>query len=265
MTETGKKPWLSVVTVVMNDTEGYLATEASLFTQKFTDFEWITIDSSDEPLNARDWGNQNGVKTKYAWATSEGVFSAMNLGLKLSEAPYIYFLNAGDFFKDSTVLQKIFDSSQSLRATTALYGDVCFVGENGSEVVPEPFVFEAERSNYFCKGRFPPHQGTFTPRESLIGIGGFDETLNVAGDYKAFIDLSRKIPYLYVPIEVAVFKLGGVSSKKRLQGIWEFHQARKAIYQPRGREYLREFICTLFSYLKYFAFGAFKGIRNILN
>jgi len=260
MTETRVYPWLSVVTVVMNDLEGFLATKDCLLAQEFKDFEWIIIDSSDTPLSP-DYGDN----VKYAWVTPEGIFSAMNKGLELSKASYIYFLNAGDRIREDAVLQKIFDISHSVPITTAIYGDVCFVDERGFEVVPEPFVFDKERSNLYCKGRFPPHQGTFTPRESLNRIRGFDEKLSVAGDYKAFIDLSRKIDYLYAPIEIAIFQLGGASSKKRRKGIWEFHQARKAVFRPKGLAYLREYICTMLSYLKFLAFGLLQVVRKSLN
>jgi glycosyltransferase involved in cell wall biosynthesis len=252
-----EQPLISVVTVVMNDLDGFLATKDSLAGQEFKNFEWIIIDSSDTPLSA----NQ-GERAKYSWVTPEGIFSAMNNGLKLSVAPYVYFLNAGDCLKDGEVFQKISDISLRIPLTTAIYGDVRFLDEKGSVVVPKPFSLKKEQSKLFCRGRFPPHQGTFTPAESLRSVGGFDENLIVAGDYKAFIALSKKIDYLYAPIEIATFQLGGRSSQKRKKGIWELHQARKEVFRPHGLLRLHENFYTALEFMKYFAFIGIQSVRR---
>jgi glycosyltransferase involved in cell wall biosynthesis len=87
---------LSIVTVVRNDLSGLIRTKQSLEALAASHFEWVIIDSSDNPINHSKLINQEGVEIVYRYQTPAGIYAAMNLGFSQSRGEWLWFLNAGD-------------------------------------------------------------------------------------------------------------------------------------------------------------------------
>ena len=217
MTDRANDPWISIVTVVKDDPVGFSRTYLSLCGQSVQDFEWIVIDSSDEPLEKPE----NAV---YTWVEPKGIYSAMNLGIKHSTGKFVYFLNAGDTFAAPNSLAEVFPILTD--ECDVLVGEVLFVNARGKEIAPSPLNLEEEARRYFASGRFPPHQGLITRRNSLTGLGGFDTEYKVCADFELFLRLSQTANVCSTPIVMARFYAGGKSSQSWFLAQREFHRAR---------------------------------------
>ena len=101
---TAPSPWLSVVTVVKDDSAGFAATRASLLGQDLDGVEWIVIDGS---ATAVEPDSPPDLAVHYAWEPPAGVYAAMNSGLERAQGDYVYFLNAGDRLHASTTLRDV--------------------------------------------------------------------------------------------------------------------------------------------------------------
>lgn len=100
---------ISIITINYNDADGLEQTIKSIICQTFRDYEYIVIDggSTDGSL---------GVIKKYSehinyWVSErdKGIYNAMNKGLKYANGDYVNFLNSGDTYYDTNVLDKIND------------------------------------------------------------------------------------------------------------------------------------------------------------
>lgn len=98
---------LSVITVNYNHRDGLEKTILSVIGQKeFDDYEYIIIDGG-----STDGSRQ--VIEKYAshidyWIseTDDGVYNAMNKGIKVAKGDYCIFMNSGDkFYSDNTLMK----------------------------------------------------------------------------------------------------------------------------------------------------------------
>ena len=114
-------PPLSIVTVVFNDLKGLNETYKSLKSQTFTNFEWIVIDGGSTDGTKEFIQNDNQLVKTYTSEPDNGIFDAMNKGIKLATGTWITFLNAGDTYTKPTVLEYIF--SQNLSNKTFIYSD----------------------------------------------------------------------------------------------------------------------------------------------
>ena len=88
------RPWLSIVTVVKDDPEGFARTADSL--------------REPGPRRGRVGRHRQFARTPlrsrpaidlpaaYAWSPPSGVYPAMNQGLTVASGDYVLFLNAGD-------------------------------------------------------------------------------------------------------------------------------------------------------------------------
>ena len=100
-------PWLTIVTVVKDDMEGFARTAGSLGGQSAVDFEWLVVDSSPD----RDKVRREAIRIlpgalAYEWVEPKGVYPAMNYGLTRARGRFTLFLNAGDVLADARVLER---------------------------------------------------------------------------------------------------------------------------------------------------------------
>ena len=102
-----QKSLISVITITRNDLDGLRLTCDSVESQSFGSYEHIIIDgcSSDGTLNFLN----NLISTKVIWESEadRGIYHALNKGAKLASGSWIIFMNSGDVFKSSTVLENV--------------------------------------------------------------------------------------------------------------------------------------------------------------
>lgn len=230
--------WLSVVTVVKDDIDGFARTCASLREQDLSEVEWIVIDgSSDREGIPAILARSDSPSAVYRHEAPRGIYSAMNVALELATGRTIYFLNAGDSLASPTTLAR---AREDLGDAIWGFGPVEIEDVSGSVIVTPPWNYESERRHGFSRGLFPAHQGTFTRTSELRGIGGFDTSFRIAADYAAALRLSLLATPVELPYVIARFREGGTSTMQWQASFREFHRARCAILQPSGTAALRE-------------------------
>jgi hypothetical protein len=227
-------PWLTVVTVVKDDLVGFKHSARSLADQKLAGVEYLVIDSStDSNSSAAVLAASEISDSRIQWCEPLGIYPAMNFGLELAQGEYIYFLNAGDVFFDSTALVDL-KEFVSLESPSWIVGRVEILEQTGKRVVSAIWDYQDEKKALFARGLFPPHQGTIVKTASLRLTGGFDETFRIAADYASALSLSIVSDPLMTDRVVATFAEGGVSTLRWQESFREFHQARLKVFTPRG-------------------------------
>jgi len=88
----------SIITIVKNNSKGLEKTIKSVIKQKYNNFELIVVDgkSSDGTLNIIK--KYKKLINKWVSKKDEGIYHAMNKGIKLSKGKIIGILNAGDTY-----------------------------------------------------------------------------------------------------------------------------------------------------------------------
>ena len=233
----GVPPWLTIVTVVRDAPRDFADTVASVASQDLAGVEYVVIDSSTDQDVIPDL--LSGVAVEYQWVPASGIYSAMNTGLHVANGDYVLFLNAGDTLSDPSVFSEI-KSILRLQAPVWLYAEVQMSDSLGQVVETPKWDYQTEKDLLFSRGHFPCHQGTFTRRDTLLELGGFDTSYEIVADYVAFLKLSKLAAPVHLPKTVAVFQPGGVSSDRWRAAIGEFHRARREVLAPSGLSAFRE-------------------------
>tara|TARA_Y100001980_G_C14410424_1_gene204189 strand:+ start:38 stop:787 length:750 start_codon:yes stop_codon:yes gene_type:complete len=100
----------TIITVVYNDKSNIEKTIKSIITQKFKNFQFIIIDGNSTD-GTKDLINKYKDKINvYISEKDEGIYDAMNKGIKLSKGEYINFLNSGDTYSNDNVLQIVYNN-----------------------------------------------------------------------------------------------------------------------------------------------------------
>ena len=162
-------PTFSIITVTYNAEKTLLRTLQSVAEQVFTDFEYIIIDGKSTDKTLEIITNYKLQITNFRWVSEkdDGLYYAMNKGLKLAKGYYVCFLNAGDTFYSKNTLQKIKSKIQNLKSKISIiYGETDIVDKNGNFVAhrrlkaPKKLTWKS-----FKSGMLVCHQAFFVRRE----------------------------------------------------------------------------------------------------
>lgn len=134
----------SIITITYNAEAFLPRTVESVLSQHYRDIEHIIIDgaSTDSTISVaqdymqRSYAAQNGHEVRIVSEPDNGLYDAMNKGLRQASGDYICFLNAGDFFPNANVLDTIVSRSLTGKSRQQLpaviYGDTDIVDNEGN-------------------------------------------------------------------------------------------------------------------------------------
>jgi glycosyltransferase involved in cell wall biosynthesis len=214
----GVESLVSVITVALNAAATIDDTIASVFLQQENfGVEQICVDggSTDGTREIIDSWVTRGARIRRVYETDDGIFDAMNKGLRAARGEYVLFLNADDFLVAPDSLARAMRGlSSDMEATPDLIlGDVV-MGEPGVRGLWRHRRVPRLLSSLRGCGLIPLHQGMFSRRLLLERAGGFDAKLRTAADTTLFYDLERRFaPSIrLLGADVACMKPGGAAN-----------------------------------------------------
>lgn len=118
-----KENTISVITVCYNCCEQLEKTILSYISQSYKNKELIVVDGGSHDNTLCIIKKYEDYITKWISEPDNGIYDAMNKGLKLSSGEWVNFMNAGDVFANCDVLSNIF-SQHIPENISFLYSDV---------------------------------------------------------------------------------------------------------------------------------------------
>lgn len=201
---------LSIVTVNFNNVQGFIETMNSILDQTFRDFEWIVIDGgSTDGFKELITTVPQGHLAYWCCEPDRGIYNAMNKGIIHSKGDYICFLNSGDIFYDSNVLDTVFHVEYE---SHVLYGDAIFTfnSDDGYKEVLRVYPDNITLSWLYHEAF--NHQATFTRREVLEQFW-FDENYRIMADRKIWLQIMlARLSFKHISIPVVKYDHSGLSA-----------------------------------------------------
>ena len=200
---------LSIITVVYNCLEGFKKTADSISSQSYSDLEWIVVDGGSTDGTKDYIISHSHLITRWISEPDNGIFDAMNKGIKLATGAWVTFMNADDTYTSTSTLATIFNH-KSLTHHDFIYSDMILIGANNQRVRP----IKAERLTRLSisKGMIACHQGMFVKRSICPS---YSTHLTYQGDLDWTISILKSIPQshiLYIPIHTVFYKSDGFSN-----------------------------------------------------
>lgn len=197
----------SVITVCYNDRIGLERTILSVINQTFTDYEYIIIDGASTDGSVDVIKKYNDNIAYWISEKDDGVYSAMNKGIKIAKGDYCIFMNSGDTFYDQYVLDNV--SKFELKADLIVgRASMTQDGKQLSIANPPQFI-----SYGFWLYHSVIHQASFMNTKKLKDRL-YDESLRIVSDWKYMFTeyITEKYDYKSIPIVVCRFDTTGISS-----------------------------------------------------
>jgi len=205
-------PLFSIITINYNNDSELIKTVNSVFSQEFSNFEYIIIDggSTDKSVDYIE-----SIKHQLKYTISEkdsGIYHAMNKGWKEASGKYCLFLNSGDYLANKDVLahvSKYVDQGLS----DIYYGHLKAFTEK-KEWISE---FNEPLSLYYFHHGFLPHPSIFFSRKVLVEIGGYLESYKLISDWIFCIQaFSNGYSFQQIPFVISSFNTVGASNNGQL-------------------------------------------------
>ncbi len=175
-----KRPLISVITITFNASATLPITMESVAEQTFKDFEHIVVDGAstdDTIILARRMGSEG---LRILSEPDQGLYYAMNKGLKMARGRYLIFLNSGDRFHAADTLKEYADAIKE-RNPDIVYGETEIVDIEGKRIGPRHLsVPEILTVDSFSQGMLICHQA-FMVRKDIAPL--YDTDYRYSSDY----------------------------------------------------------------------------------
>lgn len=184
MSETvEKEPFVSIITITYNAAGEIAPTVKSVAEQSCRDFEHIIIDgaSTDDTLSTAHKAARH--ELRILSERDNGLYDAMNKGLRMARGRYLLFLNAGDTFHSKETLRLYKEGSRLAdgKGADIIYGDTVVV-DRGRNVIGPRHLSVPERLTYesFSRGMLVCHQAFMVHRKLAPE---YDTSYRFSADY----------------------------------------------------------------------------------
>lgn len=202
----------TIVTPTFNSAATLRDTLESIRIQDYPNVEHIIIDggSKDDTLKiAADFPHVSKIISE----PDEGLYDAMNKGVKLAAGEVVVVLNSDDFYTHPQVISRVAALLNDTGAD-ALYADLEYVHPVHTNRVIRSWKAGSYRPENFLRGWMPPHPTFFVRRHLYDRFGFFDCSLRFSADYELMLRflLRHNVSVCYLS-EVAVrMRAGGASN-----------------------------------------------------
>jgi glycosyltransferase len=204
---------ISIITCCYNSDKTLKHTFSSIREQIFKNIELIVIDG-DSTDNTKDIINNNiDLIDVYISEKDNGVYDAMNKGIRISTGDVIGFLNSDDFFYSNDVLFKINQHFEN-KSSDITYGNMHYVDKDDIKKIKRIWISGKFNSTYFEDGWVPGHPTFYAKKELYDKFNLFDLDFKLAADYELMFRFMN-IPNLkidYIEEILVVMRLGGLTS-----------------------------------------------------
>jgi glycosyltransferase involved in cell wall biosynthesis len=211
---------ISIITVTYNAGSTFERCLQSVLAQDHNSTEYIVVDGGSTDTTVEIAQQYSSKISQFISEPDQGIYDAMNKGLRLATGAVIGILNADDFFADEQVLSDIASAFRSGK-TQIVYGDLDFIDGRDRTI-------RKWRSGKYKPGRFnwgwmPPHPTFYCRRELFSELGPYSLDYGSAADYELMLRFLHKRPdneVTYINRVMIRMLTGGVSNsslKNRLR------------------------------------------------
>ncbi len=197
---------ITVITVCYNAKTALKKTIDSVLSQDYQDIEYIIVDGLSTDGTA-EFLSSHSSSFRFISEKDNGLYDAMNKGVRMATGDYCIFMNAGDTFHSTDTVNRIVLQMEN---NDVVYGDIFKNGAVKRSLSPRNC-----HKMYYC------HQAVFVRRSCLVEFP-FDCSHRYSADFK-----QAKLLYLndkrfkQTDIVVADYDTTGISNTNRKSALWD--------------------------------------------
>ena len=192
--------FFSIITVCFNSVNTIRDTFDSVLSQSCQDYEYIVIDggSTDGTIEIiKEFEPQFEGRMHWISEQDNGIYDAMNKGIKLSKGAYLNFMNSDDTYAFEALAKTKIEIENNKYEPGVYYGITRCVNSNKEE------INITRRNHKFLKYVTINHQACFVHKSIFELYGSFDLSYKICADYYFLLTLYINDVKLY-PIDIII-------------------------------------------------------------
>ncbi|MEZ4901448.1 MAG: glycosyltransferase family 2 protein [Spirosomataceae bacterium] len=222
----------SIITVVYNNHRTIADALESVLGQDYRPLEYFIIDGESTDGTLEVIRRYEDKLRKIVVEPDEGIYDALNKGIRLAQGEVIGLLNSDDLYISPQVLTNVAAIFQAQPTIDIVYGDLVYVKAADIYSIVRYWTSKPYYARFFEEGEIPPHPAVFIRKRVYDQIGGFDLHLKFAADYEFLLRAMKRHGFKshYLPEILVRMRLDGVSNnnwKNIVRGNWEIYRAWK--------------------------------------
>ena len=207
---------ISIITATFNSAKTLKDTIQSVLRQTNKDFEYLIIDggSTDETIDiVKSYESEFSGRLKWVSEKDQGIYDAMNKGIKMASGDVVGILNSDDYFTSDDILQTV-DNAFKSHEIDAIYGDIHFIRDGNLQKCVRYYSSRMFRPFWLRFGFMPAHPSFYCKREVFEKAGLYSLDYKIGADYEMMVRLFKKyrIKSLYINKDFVTMRTGGASN-----------------------------------------------------
>lgn len=201
---------VSIITPCLNSEKTIRQTIESVLNQTYKNIEYIIVDggSTDGTLSIiQEYVPLFEGRLHFVSEKDDGIYDAMNKGIKMSHGCLIGIINSDDYYEYITVEEVV--KRYKNGCDQIIYG---YLNVDSGKRIPQ--VYKESHKN--LKQTMIPHPTCFVTREVYKKYGLFLTSFKIASDYEFMLRAYKNnVEFIHIPKVLANFRLGGISGQGR--------------------------------------------------
>ena len=207
---------ISIITATFNSAKTLKDTIQSVLRQTNKDFEYLIIDggSTDETIDiVKSYESEFSDRLKWVSEKDQGIYDAMNKGIKMASGDVVGILNSDDYFTSDDILQTV-DNAFKSHEIDAIYGDIHFIRDGNPQKCIRYYSSRMFRPFWLRFGFMPAHPSFYCKREVFEKAGLYSLDYKIGADYEMMVRLFKKYRIMsqYINKDFVTMRTGGASN-----------------------------------------------------
>lgn len=208
---------ISIVTVTYNSATTLRDTIESVLNQDYSDLEYIVADgaSKDDTLRIiKEYEPKFKGRLKWFSENDEGMYDAMNKGIKIATGNVVGIINSDDFFHRTDVISKVAEAFDQDKSIEAVYSDIRFIKEDNLYKTIRYYSSKNFAPWRFRFGFMPAHPSFYTYKHNYEKYGYYQCDYKIAADYELLTRFlyTNKLKTKYLHLDFMKMRIGGKST-----------------------------------------------------
>lgn len=206
-------PFFSIVIPTFNSETTLRNCLNSILSQSFSDYEIIVIDGLSTDLTFSIVKEYSSQCKSIRWLSDKdnGIYDAMNKGIKMATGEWIYFLGSDDIISNDRVLQEVysFDKNQH----QVVYGNAKIIGKTAwakdGHLYDGRFDLQKLLKKNICQQAIFYNKSCFANKTCLFNID-----YEICADWDFNLRCWARKEFLFLNMTIVNFYGGGASTRK---------------------------------------------------
>lgn len=225
---------ISLITVCYNSEKTIEDTLKSVLNQTYKNYEYIIIDglSKDNTLNIiKQYESRFNGKLKYISEKDNGLYDAMNKGIKLATGDMVGILNSDDILYDQNVFDLI--NKSFAKNIDGVYSNLVLMNNDFTKITRN---FKSKKSTK-KKGFHPPHPTLYVKKDIYNKYGNYNINYKIAADLDfMYRIINNNVNLKYIDSYFVKMRTGGLSTNG-LKGYYKNFKESYKVLKNNNRKF----------------------------